>query len=192
MVGVVLPSSKDGVVLVFYVIHLGITQKLEKGTEVGRAQPIYVYIVKEIDKEVNNFLSEEGTTSVKSFNPEEKISLLMDEAQRKVKLTECLINGFAGSNLTTKELQEVLSFFENFNDVFSLSEGDRGKTDHMEMTIETGYAVPKKQAVRRTPFAVRHEIVVQLQGMLGQRVIQSSSSSWASPIELIRKKDGSL
>ena len=43
MVGVVLPSSKDGVVLVSYVIHLGITQKLEKGTEVGRAQPIYVY-----------------------------------------------------------------------------------------------------------------------------------------------------
>ena len=86
---------------------------------------LFTYIVKEIDKEVNNFLSEEGTTSVKSFNPEEKISLLMDEAQRKVKLTECLINGFAGSNLTTKELQEVLSFFENFNDVFSLSEAKR-------------------------------------------------------------------
>ena len=59
-------------------------------------------------------------------------------------------------------------FLETFNDVFSLSDSDRGETDLMEMTIETGDAVPKKQAVRRTPFAVRHEIAVQLQRMLEQ------------------------
>ena len=76
-------------------------------------------------------------------------------------------NGFTGSNLTTKEHQQVL-FLETFNDVFSLSDSDRGETDLMEMTIETGDAVPKKQAVRRTPFAVRHEIAVQLQRMLEQ------------------------
>ena len=110
--------------------------------------------------------------------------------QRKVKLVECLTNGFAGSNLNTKEHQQVL--LENYNNVFSLGEGDRGEIDLVEMTIETGDAVPKKQAVCRTPFAVRNEIAVQLQRMLKQKIIQPSSSPWASPIVLVRKKDGSL
>ena len=100
-------------------------------------------------------------TSVKTIASKTKIPSLMDEAQQKVKLTECLSNGFTGSNLTTKEHQEVLSFLENFNDVFSLSESDRGKTNLVEMTIETGDAVPKKQAMQRTLLAVRHEIAVQ-------------------------------
>ena len=117
----------------------------------------------------------------------------MNATQRKAKLVECLSNGFAGSNLTTKEHQKVLSFLENYNDVFSLGEGDRGETDLVEMTIETGDAVLKKQAVRRTPFAVKHEIAVQLQRMHEQKVIQPSNSLWASPIVfLVRKKDGSL
>ena len=106
MVDVVLPSSTDGMALVSFVNHLGIAQKLEKGTEVGRAQPVDV--VKEMDKEVNNCCSEEGMTSVKTIDSETKIRLLMDEAQRKVKLTECLSNGFTGSNLTTEEHQEIL------------------------------------------------------------------------------------
>ena len=140
-------------------------------------------------KEVNDCFSEEGMNSVKTIDSETKIPSLMDEAQRKVKLTECLSNGFTSS---TKEHQEVLSFLENFNNVFSLSEGERGETNLVEMTIETGDAVSKKQAVRRTPFAVRHEIAVQLQRMLEQRVIQPSSSPWGSPIVLVRKKDSSL
>ena len=55
MVDVVVPSSKDGMALVSFVNHLCITQKLEKGMEVSRAQPVDV--VKEMDKEVINCFS---------------------------------------------------------------------------------------------------------------------------------------
>ena len=191
MVDVVLPPSKDGIVQVSLVNHLGITQKLEKGTEVGRAQPVEV--INKADKEVNNCFNEGSvSSSVKTIDSRAKIPAPMNVTQRKAKLVEYMGNGLAGSNLTTKEHQQVLSFLENYNDVFSLGEGDRGETDLIEMTIETGSAAPRKQAVRRTPFAVRHEIAVQLQKMLEQKVIQPTSSLWASPIVLVRKKDGSL
>ena len=82
----------------------------------------------------------------------------------------------------------MLLLLQNYNDVSSLSEGDRNEIDLVEITIETGNAVPKKQAVCRTPFVTRHKIAVQLQRMLKHKVIQLSSSVWASPIVLVRKK----
>ena len=183
MVDEILPPSVDGMVQVSLVNHLGITQKLEKGMEVGKAQPVEV--IREMDKEVNSCFIEDSITpavKVTVIDSRTETPLPTDLTQRKVKLVECLSNGFAGSNLTTKEHQQVLSLLENYNDVFSLGEGDRGETDLVEMTIETGDAVPKKQAVHRTPFAVRNEIAVQLHRMLKQKTIQPSSSPWASPL----------
>ena len=79
MVDIVL---QDGMVLVSFVNHLGITQKLEKGTEVSIGQPVDV--VKEIDKEANIWLSEESIISVKAIDLETKILSLMDQGQKKL------------------------------------------------------------------------------------------------------------
>ena len=49
MVDEILPPSEDGMVQVSLVNHLGITQKLKKGMEIGRAQPVEV--IREMDKE---------------------------------------------------------------------------------------------------------------------------------------------
>ena len=76
--------------------------------------------------------------------------------------------------------------------MFSLVEGERGETDLTLLHINTGDAIPKKQPVRRVPFAVRREVAWQLAHMQEQGVIQPSSSPWASAIVLVRKKDGSL
>ena len=73
-----------------------------------------------------------------------------------------------------------------------MTEVERGETDLTEVHINTGDAVPKKQPVRRVPFAVRQEVAKQLQKMLRDGIIQPSSSPWASAIVLVRKKDGSL
>ena len=76
--------------------------------------------------------------------------------------------------------------------MFSLEEGERGETDVVELHIDTGDAHPKSQPPRRVPFAVRQEIARQLRQMQTNGVIQPSKSPWASPIVLVRKKDGSL
>ena len=61
-----------------------------------------------------------------------------------------------------------------------------------EMSIEMGDATPKRQSVRRVPFALRQEVAKQLAKMQKEGVIQPSSSPWASAIVLVRKKDGGL
>ena len=61
----------------------------------------------------------------------------------------------------------------------------------VEMEIETSDSVSKRQRARRMPFAVCTEVAKQLQMMQETGVIQPSSSPWASPIVVVRKKDGS-
>ena len=60
--------------------------------------------------------------------------------------------------------------------------------------IDTGDAPPKREPVRRVPFAIRQEIHVaqQLKKMQDMKVVKPSGSPWASPIVFVRKKDGTL
>ena len=60
------------------------------------------------------------------------------------------------------------------------------------MRINTGDVAPKKQPMRRVPFAVWQEVARQLQQMQRDGVIQLSNSPWASAIVLVCKKDGTL
>ena len=59
--------------------------------------------------------------------------------------------------------------------IFSL-EGERGDTSLVELAIDTGNAVPKKQAARKIPHAAREEINSQLAKMQIEGVIQPSES----------------
>lgn len=45
--------------------------------------------------------------------------------------------------------------------------------------------------MRRMPFSVRQEVAKQLHEMQEAGVVTPSSSPWASPVVLVRKKDGS-
>ena len=58
------------------------------------------------------------------------------------------------------------------------------------MEIDTGDTRPKKQPVCRMPFALRTEVAKQLRSMQEAGVIQPSSSPWASPVVMVRKRDG--
>ena len=59
------------------------------------------------------------------------------------------------------------------------------------MEIDTGNSSPKKQALRRMPYAARQEIARQIEEMQWIGVIQPSQSPWSSPVVLVKKKDGS-
>ena len=97
-----------------------------------------------------------------------------------------------GCSLQRKNEEQLLSLLEEYHDVFSLEETERGETDWVEMNIDTGDATPIRQALHCTPFAVRCKIARHLQQMQENGVIQPSSSPWASPIVLVRKKNGTM
>ena len=75
--------------------------------------------------------------------------------------------------------------------MFSQGEDDLGCTPLLEHTIET-HGPLLRQPYRRQNPAVRLEEMAQVQQMLTSDVIRPSNSPWASPVVMVKKKDGSL
>ena len=94
-------------------------------------------------------------------------------------------------SLSPLQQQQLNDLFREFSDVFSQGEDDLGSTPLLEHTIET-HGPPLRQPYRRQNPAVRWEEMAQVQQMLASDVIRPSNSPWASPVVMVRKKDGSL
>ena len=94
--------------------------------------------------------------------------------------------------LQSDEKSKLIAMLQEHHQAFALEEGERGETDLIQFSIDTGDACPLRQPARRIPFAARQEVSKQLMSMLQTGVIQPSQSPWASPVVLVKKKDGSL
>ena len=75
--------------------------------------------------------------------------------------------------------------------MFSQCDDDLGNTPLLQHGIETN-GPPLHQPYRRQNPAVRREEMAQVQQMLFSNIIRPSNSPWASPVVMVRKKDGSL
>ena len=76
------------------------------------------------------------------------------------------------------------------DDVFALTDDELDCTDVVTHKIDTGDHPPIKQYPRRTPFVQRAKITAMVADMEKKGIVKSSTSSWASPIVLMPKKDG--
>ena len=94
-------------------------------------------------------------------------------------------------NLSPLQQQQLTELFKEFQDVFSQGDDDLGNTPLLQHGIETN-GPPLRQPYRRQNPAVRREEMAQVQQMLSSDVIRPSNSPWASPVVMVRKKDGSL
>ena len=74
------------------------------------------------------------------------------------------------------------------HDVFAVEKGERGEVKEVCHEIATGDSPPIRQQVRRVPFALRKRVNELVSG----GVVRESSSPWASPVALVRKKNGEL
>lgn len=173
-------DAEKGTAKVVLTNYLGFTQRLERGEEIGRVLPVDL---------VEPEKTSEGVVLQVVTDKQNTPSVEDEGAQQgKEKLPEALKLDLDG----TPEEEQLSAVLEEYHEVFSLGKEDRGETDLIELHIDTGDAVPRKYPVRRVLFAVRDEIARNLQEMQDANVIQPSNSPWASPVVLVRKKDGTL
>ena len=93
--------------------------------------------------------------------------------------------------LNPQEREQLYAVLLEFADVFAEGPVDFGRTGKIKHEIDTGNSAPIRQHVRRVPPTRRDEVQTLLDEMLQKKVVQPSTSPWASPVVLIRKKDGS-
>ena len=149
--------------------------KLAEGLDIGEASVVQVIQTQPKEPVTVNQISKTMSETVED---------------RKAKLTAILEE--EAMPLTHAEKEKLLHVLLEHHDAFALDEKERGETDLAPFKIDTGDAPARKQPARRIPFAVREEVNRQLKRMMETRVIQPSHSPWASPIVLVKKKDGNV
>lgn len=84
----------------------------------------------------------------------------------------------------------VDSIIENHREVFSNDLAALNKCHTIEHKIDIDSNYPIKQACRRLPTSLKSEVEAQINEMLTAGIIRKSCSPWASPIVMVKKKDG--
>ena len=144
------------------------TQKIKKGSDLARCEL------------VDEIVEENKQPPVSSNKLRELPDHLEDLYERSAK------------NLSRTQQEELRFLLLENADLFSKSSADLGHTDRVRHKIDTGNAAPIRQPPCRMPLAQKEEADQAVQDMSSQGLIEPSESPWASPIVLVRKKDGSL
>ncbi|GBL62122.1 hypothetical protein AVEN_63886-1, partial [Araneus ventricosus] len=85
----------------------------------------------------------------------------------------------------------VRKLLKEFQNLFSICDADVGRCNMTQHRINTGDHPPIKQYPRRLPLARKEEADNLVKEMVDNGIIEESSGPWASPIVLVKKKDGS-
>lgn len=87
---------------------------------------------------------------------------------------------------------ELKNLLNSYQDVFSYSEFDLGRTNLAQHNIDTGENRPFKQQLRPQPRAHLATIDQLVNDMQNQGIIEPCQSEWGSNIVLVKKKDGTV
>ncbi len=94
-------------------------------------------------------------------------------------------------DITAREREELAVAIYEYRDVFSSGPENMGQTDLVTHTIDTREHHPICLPPRRLPITKQDVEKAEVQKMLDLGVIEPCQSSWARPVVLVTKKDGS-
>ncbi len=118
--------------------------------------------------------------------------LLFDLSMDPVDLPEYLhqLMEREADDLALRQREELAAVIYEFRDVFSSGPTDMGRIGLVKHTIDTGDQRPVHLPPRCLPIAKQEIECEEVQKMLDRGVIEPCQSSWASPVVLVTKKDG--
>ena len=93
---------------------------------------------------------------------------------------------------TPGQRSSLESLVKEYEDIFIKPGGEVGYTDRTTHVINVGNALPVKIPPRKTSFAEKELIESTVSDLLQSGKIKGSYSPWASPIVLVKKKDGTM
>ena len=128
---------------------------------------------------------ERGVRTVKADDSEKE---LPDQVQVPTHLKDLFERSC--KNLDRQQRVELAQVLVDYQDVFSKDDSDLGYYTGIKHRINTGDAAPIRQPLRRTPHGLEHVEDELVDKMLGAGVITESNSQWASPVVIVRKRDG--
>ena len=130
-------------------------------------------------EEIDELYTNEMETQIASDVLPSYLQELYDQTVRESKIESDVANSF-------KE------FLKEHRTVFAENDCDLGRTELVQHNIETTNALPIRQPPRRLPIAQQKDCEKEIKSMLEKKVIEPGQSPWASPVVLVKKKDGSL
>lgn len=95
-----------------------------------------------------------------------------------------------GTKLTNTELQNFHDLLLEHRDCFALNLSELGKTDLTEMVIKLKDDIPVVYNPYRMSIKEKDQLSIIIEDLLKNGIIRESSSSYASPVLLVNKKNG--
>ncbi|MGI9458857.1 MAG: reverse transcriptase family protein, partial [Pirellulales bacterium] len=113
------------------------------------------------------------TTTISSGNRKSRYSFKLDD-----------------TSLSETEKPIFQNFLADNDDIFALDDSELSQCPYVKHPINTGQAPPIKQRAYRIPICERAKLKTHIDGMLQNKIIRPSTSPWASPVVLVKKKNG--
>ncbi|UYV66772.1 K02A2.6-like, partial [Cordylochernes scorpioides] len=104
---------------------------------------------------------------------------------------ECLIS-MISTDLEETKKNRLLTCLNEFADIFDFEKKSFPVSGEIKHKIDTSVYPPVRHRPYRVSPAERRVIQSEVEKMMETKIIRPSSSPWASPVILVRKKDGSL
>ena len=123
-----------------------------------------------------------------SYEPLDTDKLLTDCTPSDTTTLERIKSLNICQSLSSAEQDMLRAVLARNSDAFQWTPGETGRTKLVEHTIPTGDNGPVRQKQYPIPSIAREPLNEQVQEMLDKQIIRPSSSSWRSPVLLVKKK----
>ena len=145
----------------------GRTYRLKRGCVIGKLEQI----------------AEENLVTFESYNK------IKENCQKQLSYSNAEIS--EELNCPPEHQHKILNLMIKNKDLLAKKDSDLTQTSAVEMKIPTGTHPPIQQRPYRTPLNSRRIIDQAVSDMLEADTIERSRSSWAFPVVIVSKKDGS-